>query len=323
MNNKICVSLVVPVFNEGQTIAGLIDTIKEQSFQPEEIILVDGGSTDDTVQLAKELTVDNLSFRIIEAGRAMPGMGRNIGAEQANCLWIAFTDAGIKLDKYWLENLVCKCEQNASIDIVYGNFSPQINSSFDMCATMAYVPALQPGSIRSKFIASCLLKKEVWEKTGGFPNWRATEDLVFMDNAEKLGFHIAFAPGAMVYWLLRPDIKSTYKKFELYSMYNVWAERQAYWHYGIARQYIILLIAILLSIFFKWYFLLLLPVWICLRVMKRMISHRYEFGLKPLFNLAIFLKVMLITLVIDTATFSGWIRAFFEKKTSRKISLQQ
>ena len=75
----------------------MIDTIKEQSYQPAEIILVDGGSTDNTVALAKQLTAGKPAFRIIEAGRAMPGKGRNIGAATANCAWIAFTDAGIKL----------------------------------------------------------------------------------------------------------------------------------------------------------------------------------------------------------------------------------
>ncbi len=316
------VSLIIPVYNECRTIATLINSIKEQSVQPQEVILVDGGSTDNTLQIANNLITDTGYFRIIEAERVMPGTGRNIGAKNAISLWIAFTDAGIKLDKYWMEKLIEKVKENPSIDIVYGNVSPQINQFFDKCAAIAYVSPLRPGRIRTKSIASCLLKKEVWEKSGGFPDWRATEDLVFMENAEKTGFKSIEAPEAMVYWELRPDLKSTFKKFKLYSAYNVWANRQAYWHYGVARQYILMLIFVLLGFFHTYYWLLFLPAWIAARVVKRMWSNRYEFGLKMLFNFTVFLMTIIITLVIDAATFSGWLKALFGKKSFRKSSLQ-
>jgi glycosyltransferase involved in cell wall biosynthesis len=315
------ISLIIPIYNESQTLNGLIETIKEQSFQPVEIILVDGGSFDTTVELAKKLTNDSKSFKVIEAGKAMPGKGRNIGAKEAKCQWIAFTDAGIKLDRFWLENLVKKTLQGSSPDIIYGNYSPQINSFFDKCATIAYVPPLRPGIIRAKFIASSLMKKEVWEKAGGFPDLRAAEDLIFMEKAEQQNVAVVTAPEAMVYWQLRPDLISTFKKFELYSTYNVWAGRQAYWHYGVAKQYAVVLLFLLLGIFHSGYWLFLLPAWIIARVAKRIWSHQYEFGMKLLFNPAVFFTVMLITFVIDAATFSGWIKAVVKKMDSRSFSL--
>ena len=322
MNENLKVSLVIPVFNESQNIEFLLKTIKEQTFQPEEIILVDGGSKDNTVQLIKEFMINEPRLQIIEEERAMPGKGRNIGTELANNEWIAYTDAGIKLDKHWLENLVKKIAQNPALAIVYGNFSPLVENFFEKCAAISYVPSQKSGHIRTKSIASCLLKKEVWKKAGGFPDWRATEDLVFMEKAETLGFPIDFAPEAMVYWHLRPDLRSTYKKFELYSKYNVWAGRQAFWHYGILRQYTVMVLVILFAVLFSWYWLLLIPLWICARVAKRIYSHKQEFGIKTLFNPAIFCMVVVITLVIDAATFSGWLKALFQKKDYRKFSLQ-
>ena len=308
------IALVIPVFNESQTIAELIATLKVQSALPDEIIFVDGSSTDNTVQLLKSMIGSDSRFRIIEAGRAMPGKGRNIGTEKTRFDWIAYTDAGITLDKDWLHYLVKKRKEDPDADIIYGNFSPQINSLFEKCATIAYVPALQPNKIRTKSIASCLLKKEVWKKAGGFPDWRAAEDLIFMEKAEEQAAAVATAPDAMVYWQLRPGLASTYKKFDLYSKYNVWAGRQAFWHYGIAKQYAVMLITILLAIFHSWYWLLLLPVWMVARVTKRIFSHRFEFGLKPLFNPFIFSMVAIITLTIDAATFSGWIKALLQKR---------
>jgi glycosyltransferase involved in cell wall biosynthesis len=307
-------SLVIPLKNESSSIEALIQSIRNQSYQPAEIILVDGGSTDNTVKLLKQLTMDDPRFRIIEVEQAMPGKGRNIGTENAIHPWIAYTDAGIKLDKYWLENLVKKAEENPGSAIIYGNYTPQINSWFDKCLVIGYVPGVKPGKIRDKFIASSLFKKEVWEKTGGFPDWRAVEDNAFMKKAEQLGYDPSFAPEAMVYWQANPDLISTFRKFELYSMHNVWAGWQADWHYGIARQYIIMLIAVLLGIFHSPWWLLLPPLWIGLRTAKRIYSFRHEYGLGILFNPLIFFGVLVTSLVIDAATFSGWIKALIQKK---------
>ncbi len=317
---KTAVALIIPVFNEHKTIAALIRTIREQTYPPAEVILVDGGSTDDTAQLATDLTKDDPRFQIIRTERAMPGKGRNIGAAHTRCEWIAFTDAGITLDKHWLELLVQKKEEDPNAAIVYGNFSPQVYGIFDKCAAIAYVPPMRPGAIRTRSIASCLLKKEVWEKTGGFPDWRATEDLVFMEKADQLGFRYATAPDAIVYWQLRPGLGSTFKKFELYSQFNVWAGRQAYWHYGIGRQYLVMLAFLMLGIFLKWYFLLAIPLWASARVLKRTWSHRYEYGTATLLNPGVFFMVMLITISIDLATFSGWLKALFNREEKRRIS---
>ena len=306
-------ALIIPLKNEEASIDSLIASIRNQSLQPAEIILVDGGSTDHTLLRLRDLFTGDPQGRIIEAGAAMPGKGRNIGAQATQCEWIAYTDGGIRLDKFWLENLVTKALDDPAIDIVYGNFSPEINSFFAKCATIAYVPPALPGAIRSNFIASSLLKKAVWERVGGFPDWRAAEDLIFMENVKKSGAISTTAPDALVYWQLRPGIISTFRRFDLYSKYNVWAGRQAYWHYGVVRQYLVVAIAILLAIFHSSYWLLALPLWMAVRVFKRLIAHRHEFGLSTLLNPALWFMVMVILLVIDFATLSGWIKAIFKK----------
>ena len=50
------VSLVVPVRNEEGSLAALVESIRRQTRAPDEVVLVDGGSTDRTVALARELT---------------------------------------------------------------------------------------------------------------------------------------------------------------------------------------------------------------------------------------------------------------------------
>jgi glycosyltransferase involved in cell wall biosynthesis len=312
--NHLRVSLVIPMKNESGSLAELIRSIREQSFAPDEIVLVDGGSTDRTVELAERFAAGDARIKLVKTPRASPGKGRNIGIGAARNDWIALTDAGIKLDRNWLENLVRAKESSPGADLIYGNFSPVIENLFEKCAALSYVPALSgENSIRSKSVASLLLKKAVWERAGGFPDLRAAEDLMFMEEAERRGARPAFAPEARVFWHLRPNFASTFRKFTLYSEHNALAGRAWDWHYGVARQYFFVLPFIVLAFLHSAWWLLGLPLWLAARAAKRILAHRREFGLAPLFNPLVFAGVAVLVLVIDAATFAGWARAVLNK----------
>ncbi len=113
------ISLIVPIKNESDSLENLIVSINRQVFKPAEIIFVDGGSTDDTLEIAEKLIAGDSRFKLIKTPQASPGKGRNIGAENAKFNWIAFTDAGIELYEHWLEDLVNKAVNNAGIDMGY------------------------------------------------------------------------------------------------------------------------------------------------------------------------------------------------------------
>lgn len=305
------ISLVIPIKDEENSLEPLYQSICEQTCQPHEVVLVDGGSTDNTVSIAKKLKGGTFKLKLIKIPQASPGKGRNIGVENTENEWIAFTDAGINLKKDWLENLIESTEESPTASICYGNYSPITDSFFEKCAAISYVPPLRENKIRGKFIASCLLKKEVWNEVGGFPDLRAAEDLMFMEAAESSGFKFVYAPEAVVYWHLRPNLTSTFRKFVVYSKYNIWAGRQWDWHYGILKQYVVLLPFLLLSVFHSLWWLTAIVLWLFARTLKRILAHRYEFGWRIVFNPFIFFGVMFLTLVIDMATFIGWGQAIF------------
>ena len=325
------ISLVVPVRNEEESIEQLIESIGWQTLRPDEVVFVDGGSTDRTVEILERFAAGDSKIKLIKTSGATPGKGRNLGIEAAANDWIALTDAGIRLDDKWLEELVNVIlppgpsatspnqlrEPEPGAVIVYGNYTPEIGNLFERCAAIAYVPSQGASGIRAKFIASSMLKKQVWEKVGGFPDMRAAEDLMFMEAAEAARFQVAFAPEAMVHWQLRPDVESTFKKFVLYSKHNVWAGRQWDWHYGIARQYIFLVPFVLLAIFHSWWWLLAIPAWVGARTAKRILAHRYDFELSALFNPIVFVGVAGLILVIDAATFVGWAQARESKQNGQ------
>src|SRR5947208_3320536 len=110
------ISLVIPVKNEEGSLENLYSSIRQQTRRPDEVVIVDGGSTDKTVEIGRRLSADESDFKFIETPQASPGRGRNIGIENARFEWIAFTDAGIKLEADWLKNLVGVVRDDPRLD---------------------------------------------------------------------------------------------------------------------------------------------------------------------------------------------------------------
>ncbi len=118
----------------------------------------------------------------------------------------------------------------------------------------------------------------------------------------------------MVFWTMQPDWAGTFRKFVLYSKHNVWARRQWDWHYGVLRQYLILIPFLILAVVHTPWWLSAIPLWLLARTVKRILAHRYEFGLGPLVNPLVVSGTAALILTIDLATFAGWVSAFRSKK---------
>ena len=105
MPKDLCISLVIPVRNEAATISICLQSIRSQTTRASEIVFVDGGSLDNTVEILRNAAQEDSSLHLLEAQDATPGRGRNIGIEAASNDWLALTDAGIWLEPTWLERL--------------------------------------------------------------------------------------------------------------------------------------------------------------------------------------------------------------------------
>src|ERR1043166_5329647 len=93
------VSVIVPVRDEEHSIHELLDSLLKQTRPPDEIVITDGGSIDATPQIIEEYIQQGAPVRLLRAGPALPGRGRNLGAAAATYEWLAFTDAGIRLNR--------------------------------------------------------------------------------------------------------------------------------------------------------------------------------------------------------------------------------
>ena len=311
------VSVVVPVRDEEDSIRELLESLLTQTRPPDEVVITDGGSTDATPQIIDEYINNGAPVRLIRAGAALPGRGRNLGAAQARHEWLGFTDAGIRLENDWLEALVARAESDDSIAVVYGSWQPVIDTFFKQCAAIAYVPppTTHDGIItRPRFIASTLLRREAWQAVNGFPEeLRSAEDLIFMDRVENAGYRFVFEPRAVVHWDLRPTLWATFKRFIVYSRNNIRAGLFWQWQATVLFKYYGVLAILLAAVVIFRPSLVWLPIvaWLLLLAARAAVAIRRNRSCYPasfLQNVMRGAMVMPLLAVLDAAAIIGSIQ---------------
>jgi glycosyltransferase involved in cell wall biosynthesis len=311
------VSVVIPVRDEEDSIRELLDSLLTQTRPPDEIVITDGGSTDATPEIIEEYIRKGAPVRLVRAGAALPGRGRNLGAAQASHEWLGFTDAGIRLEKNWLAALVAKAEEDPLVDVVYGSWHPVTNTFFKQCAAIAYVPppTSHNGVItRPRFIASTLLRREAWQAVNGFPEeLRSAEDLIFMDRVENAGYRFVFEPRAQVHWDLRPTLWATFKRFVVYSRNNIRAGLFRQWQATVLFRYYGVLAILLAAVLIFKPSLVWFPIaaWLLLLVARAAVSirrNRFCYPASLLQNLMRGAMVMSVLAVLDAAAIIGSIQ---------------
>lgn len=296
---------MIPARNEERATGALLDSLLRQTYPAFEIIVVDAGSVDCTAQIVREYR--EKTVRLVSIEPAFPGTARNAGVRKATSDYIAFTDAGIQLDTRWLEKLCAAQDQLPVPDVIFGTYEPVTSSFFARCAATAYVPAKSGDravGIRGPSIASCLLRKSVFEAIGGFEAYRAAEDLIFLEKIQQQGFTVAHAPDAVAHWELASCWTSTYRRFTLYSYHNLVAGRGRHWHHGVARFYTLAAPFLILGLVNQSAWLGIPILGVCARVALTVWRKRNE-NWGATLNPLIWIGVGLILLLLDAATFSG------------------
>jgi len=97
------ISVICPTYNSENFVENTLTSVINQSFLPDEIILIDDGSTDNTIQVLESFKKEykrNIRIQILKSNHNGPGKARNIGIKNANNEWIAFLDS----DDIWHAN---------------------------------------------------------------------------------------------------------------------------------------------------------------------------------------------------------------------------
>lgn len=219
MTNDEKVSLVMTVLNEADGIAEFARSLLGQTRLPDEVVIVDGGSSDGTPEvLQREL--GSLSLRVISAPDAGIAAGRNIAIEAAANRILAVTDAGTDLHPQWLERLVAPFAADPEVGVVAGFFLPGGVTWFERALASVITPQrweIDP----DRFLPSSrsvAFTRDAWSAAGGYPEWLShCEDLVFDMDMRDAGYRFAFAPDALVSWRARPNLRAFGRQYFLYA----------------------------------------------------------------------------------------------------------
>lgn len=213
------ISCIITVFNEQKTITQLLDSLYKQTLPADEIIIVDGGSTDRTVDIISsyqipEKATSQVKIQLFEK-KGNRSVGRNEAIRHATGEIIVCTDAGCIPEIHWIEDLT-KPFEDESIDVVAGYYESKSETYFQECL-VPYV-FIMPDKIKpAEFLPASrnmAFKKAIWEKAGGFPEeYSHNEDYVFAHTLRNMGAKTWFEKEAIVYWIPRKTFRGAFVMF--------------------------------------------------------------------------------------------------------------
>jgi glycosyltransferase involved in cell wall biosynthesis len=211
-------SIIMPVKNEEDNIRKAVQILFDQTFPPDEIIVVDAGSTDNTLNVLQELQSINSVLKIIKLNHAYPGAARNAGIRQAKNEIILMIDAGVYAGKNWAEQLLIVMKNNPDTDVVFGRVCSITNTFFEKCCgiTMGFssfnTVKMDGIKFKTHAIPSSAIRKRVWENVGGFlDHVYAAEDFMFISKIKQGNYRIRYAPEAKIHWLQKQTFKEIFR----------------------------------------------------------------------------------------------------------------
>ncbi len=301
------VSLIATVKNEADNIAALLDSMLQQTRRPDEIVINDNGSTDDTATIIQGYIQAGHPIRLVRGGFNIPS-GRNNAIQHARGLFIASCDAGLTLPPHWLAHIVAPLEADLA-DFVGGFYEAAPQSVWELALGATNYPNANEINPDSFLPAgqSMAFTKAAWQAVGGFPEWAATcEDLVFALALKRQGCRFTFVPSAAVQFRPRSSVQAYFKQYFTYArgdgVANLFLRRHA------IRYASYLLLALILRRARRWphLSLLLLPglVYHTYRPYRRLWPRLRRLRMRN--RLVVLALVPFIRLVGDCAKMAGY-----------------
>ncbi len=178
VEDNMLVSVIIPTFNSEKTLDAVLLSIKRQTYNKIEVIIVDNNSKDMTIEIAREYR-----SRIFQID-ARRSKARNYGAEKAEGSFFLFLDSDIELAPKVVEQCVNKISEGFDAVVL-----PEIIVGEGFWAKCRALEAMcylnDPGIV----VCPRFFKKEVFEEVGGYDeNIEAGEDWDIRERLKDKGF---------------------------------------------------------------------------------------------------------------------------------------
>ena len=221
------VSIVIPTKNEGDVLEKCLNSIRNLDYPKDkiEVIIVDGHSRDNTVELAKKY-----GCKVVFEEFGTRGGACNLSVRNAKGEYIAFTDADCVVRKDWMKNLIKHFNSNEIASVGGPNITPEDDTEFAKCVGAVLSFLSKPGSryglnidkvIETFHNSGCNVayRKNAIEEAGGFNEKLVTcEDEELDYRIKEKGYKILYTPNAKVYHYRRPTWEGFYKQAYKYAI---------------------------------------------------------------------------------------------------------
>lgn len=221
------VSLIIPTLNAGRYLKKQLDMLLCQTLKPDEILLVDSGSHDDTLDIAALYQEKYPFLRVQPIDRATFDHGgtRHEAIRQTKGQYVLFlTQDALPKDEYYIENLLSPF-QDARIAAVSGRqvAYPDADPAEKLVRAYNYpaqsrvwsekdAPAL---GVKAYFFsdACAAYRREAYEQAGGFDHPIATnEDMLMAAKLLHIGWSLSYCAEAAVYHSHRFSMREEYRR---------------------------------------------------------------------------------------------------------------
>ena len=194
------ISVIIPCYNYGKYLSDAIESALAQTYKNIEIIVVDDGSTDNTVEIANKYPV-----KIFTQNNRGLSATRNFGISKATGQWIFPIDADDKIIENCFEQLLEKAKKE-NADIV----CPGLQEFEGRNRSHRYADknlTLKGFKITNQVHASCLYKRGIWEDIGGYDEnmKEGHEDWDFWARALRKEYKMVAINEPMFFYRIHPD----------------------------------------------------------------------------------------------------------------------
>lgn len=211
------ISVIIPCYNYGKYIGDAIRSVKAQTFSDWDCLVIDDGSTDDSLIKINEAVDHDERFKVLAQSNRGVANTRNRGAMEAKGEFLCFLDADDTLKEKFMETLLPPLLDDRSIGISFGSLelhTPRGSvqgswpSGFDFAAQLR----------RRNQVPSCnLLRRSAFFRAGGYKtHFILGEDAELWTNMGLCGFNAVHASQApmMIYRIHKDSVSSKAKKKE-------------------------------------------------------------------------------------------------------------
>ena len=181
MKKNVPLSIIVPIYNVEKYIGSLVNSLVKQTNKNFEVIFIDDGSTDESMQILKEIMAGSeqeFSFKLLQQVNQGLSSARNIGILNATGEYIFFLDSDDEIEINFVETILTSCYKYSQPDTLIFDYSSidefgnALDSNYghgsiyrqkDLCTSEQILTALSKGEIPTT-AWSFVTKRSVIEK---------------------------------------------------------------------------------------------------------------------------------------------------------------